>query len=200
MNTRSAVRVPLLLACIALFGLGGEAAFARGPAGGRMVVGHVGVGHSFGGYGSYRSFPGYAYRPSYGWRGGFAGGLGVGLFVASLPYYYSTRWWDGVPYYYADNVYYRYNDGVRQYEKVSPPSGLQQQAGSPSVTELYAYPKNGQSEEQQSKDKYDCHAWARTQSGFDPTDSAAAQSGSGNRDEYLRAQTACLEGRGYSVK
>jgi hypothetical protein len=69
--------------------------------------------------------------------------------------------------------------------------------------DLFIYPKNGQSEEQQSKDRYECHSWAASQSGFDPTqplggveESQAAV----KRADYQRAQTACLEARGYSVK
>jgi hypothetical protein len=34
---------------------------------------------------------------------------------------------------------------------------------------LYIYPKNGQSDEQQKKDRYECHMWAVQQTGFDPT-------------------------------
>lgn len=37
----------------------------------------------------------------------------------------------------------------------------------------YIYPSKGQSQEQQDRDKYECHIWAVQQSGFDPT--AASQ-------------------------
>ena len=33
----------------------------------------------------------------------------------------------------------------------------------------FAYPNAGQSEQQQSKDRYECHQWAVSQTGFDPT-------------------------------
>jgi hypothetical protein len=62
--------------------------------------------------------------------------------------------------------------------------------------------KNGQSEQRQWADRYDCHRWATTQSGFDPTrKSAEAPSGADAslRDQYRRAFTACLEARGYGV-
>jgi hypothetical protein len=125
----------------------------------------------------------------------------LGLYFATLPLYYSTVWWDGVPYYYADNTYYVWSGTVNQYETVSPPPGLQSQAAgqSPGVSELIAYPKNGQSEEQQGKDKFECHRWAAGQTGFDPTQ-AGGGTAAGNRSDYFRAQAACLEGRGYSVK
>lgn len=35
--------------------------------------------------------------------------------------------------------------------------------------QLYAYPKSGQSPDQQSRDRYECHMWAVQQSGYDPT-------------------------------
>jgi hypothetical protein len=33
---------------------------------------------------------------------------------------------------------------------------------------IYAYPRNGQSGEQQQRDKFECHQWAVQQTGFDP--------------------------------
>jgi hypothetical protein len=68
---------------------------------------------------------------------------------------------------------------------------------------VFIYPKNNQSDEQQSQDRYECHSWASGQSGFDPTKSAggvAPQDANSKRADYNRAMTACLEGRGYSVK
>ncbi len=34
---------------------------------------------------------------------------------------------------------------------------------------LFVYPKKGQSDAQQKKDRYECHMWAVQQTGFDPT-------------------------------
>ena len=34
--------------------------------------------------------------------------------------------------------------------------------------EPFIYPDKGQSAEQQEKDKYECYAWAKGQTGFDP--------------------------------
>jgi hypothetical protein len=34
---------------------------------------------------------------------------------------------------------------------------------------LYVYPSKGQSQAQQDKDNYECHTWAVSQSGFDPS-------------------------------
>jgi len=188
-------------------------AFAQHAGGG----GHVGGFH--GGYGGFHG--GYGYRGGYGWRGGYYGwrggywgpwgwgwgGLGLGLYFATLPYYYSTYYWGGVPYYYADNTYYRWDAGVGQYETVAPPAEIQNQGGvapqgpaqAAGASDLIAYPKNGQTPEQSGKDKFECYRWAVGQTGFDPTQPGGGTA-SGNRSNYLRAQAACLEGRGYSVK
>jgi hypothetical protein len=208
MLTRTTRKSSLALGCIAALLLGSGQALAQSHSGG-------GGGHAMArggyGYGGYHGGYGYGgYRGGYGWRGGYYGGwgwglglgLGAGLYFATLPLYYSTLWWDGIPYYYADNTYYRYDGGVRQYVTVAPPPGVQAQVASsePVGTELIAYPKNGQSTEQQATDKYECHHWATTQSGFDPTQGATAAASAGKRADYMRAQTACLDGRGYSVR
>jgi Glycine zipper len=39
----------------------------------------------------------------------------------------------------------------------------------PPRTDIYAYPTNGQSAEQQDRDRYDCLQWAVQQTGFDPS-------------------------------
>ena len=197
------------------------AALAHSGGGG----GHGGGGGFHGG-GGYRSGGGYrgGWHGGYGgyghgwYRGGYYGGwgwgLGYGLFFASLPWYYDTYWWDGVPYYYADDVYYRWNGDAGEYETVQPPAGLSDQvkAQAPVVSELFMYPKAGQSSEQQARDREDCHRWAVAQSGFDPTlvasaptspatpNTTPADSTTTKRADYLRADAACLEGRNYSVK
>ena len=78
-----------------------------------------------------------------------------------------------------------------------------EQRGAGCGQDLFIYPKNGQGEEQQSKDRYECHSWAASQSGFDPTQPLGRGGrvpGRAKRADYQRAQTACLEARGYSVK
>jgi hypothetical protein len=47
-------------------------------------------------------------------------------------------------------------------------------AAAPKVppTQVYFYPKAGQTTEQQSRDHYDCYNWAVQQTGFDPGQSA----------------------------
>ena len=141
---------------------------------------------------------GRGFHDGFGRRG--FGGFGLGLYFATLPFYYSTFWWGGIPYYYADNTYYQYDGTEGQYETVAPPPEVQKQAAAQGSVgaDVIAYPKSGQSADQQANDKYECHSWAVTQSGFDPAQGATA-SGT-KRTDYMRAQAACLDGRGYSVK
>jgi hypothetical protein len=185
-------------------GGGGHAGGGGGHAGGHFAAGgHAGYGGGGyagrAGYGGYRG--GYGGRGGYGYRGyggwGWGGvGLGVGLYFATLPFYYSTFWGvDGSPYYYADDNYYQWESSANQYETVSPPPDVQRQAANESPS-LIAYPKTGQSEAQQATDKTECQSWAAAQSGYDPANADSND----KRSDYMRAQAACLEGRGYSVK
>jgi len=140
----------------------------------------------------------------------------IGVFVPVLPAYYTTVWFGGIPYYYANDTYYNWDPGQGQYEVVDPPAGAENPddpnpnpnaasanpAPPAGAGELYTYPKNGQSAEQQEQDRYECHRWAAEQSGFDPTQNLAsgAVPDPGKRGQYQHAMTACLEGRGYTVK
>ena len=64
-------------------------------------------------------------------------------------------------------------------------------------------PNNGQTPEQQARDRYDCYRFALGQSGFDPlhpkTGLPTAQS-SEQEAAYDRVRTACLQQRGYTVQ
>jgi hypothetical protein len=224
MNNRTILRGLQSIAIALLVTLAAPGIALAAPSGG----GHGGGGHGGGG----RAFSGHfggrtgAYGGGYrGWRGGYGyyggwgwGGLGYGLFFAALPLYYSTLWWNDVPYYYADANYYTWNPTAGEYETVRPPPEVESQIATqePTATDLFVYPKNDQNAEQQARDRYECHRWARDQSGFDPTQpagvpaaastpaagavAAATVAAPTRRQDYLRAQTACLEARGYSVK
>ncbi len=65
---------------------------------------------------------------------------------------------------------------------------------------IIAYPRNGQSDQQQATDKFQCHTWAKGQTGFDPTNQASSGAGGGARANYGRAMAACLDARGYTVR
>ncbi len=175
--------------------VGGGGAVHGGYAGGGNRGAYGGGYGGRGGYGGYRG--GYGYRGYGGWG---LGGLGLGLYFATLPFYYSTLWAEGVPYYYADDNYYQWDSTVGQYQTVSPPAEVQQQAAMQSP-DLIAYPKNGQTAGQQATDRNECRTWAAGQSGFDLTPAnQSASEGSAKHADYMRAQAACLDGRGYSVR
>lgn len=77
-------------------------------------------------------------------------------------------------------------------------------------TDVFFYPKQAQSREQQDRDRYACYLWARRKTGYDPSlvrpnlhrpvRVVAVPPPGRKRADYRRAITACLEGRGYSVK
>jgi len=197
----------------------GRPGYAAGRA---AYVGHpaYGYGYGRGGFGWHRPYWGGGY-----WRGGYWPrcyyGWSYPWFLGVLPGVYATYWWGGVPYYYANNVYYTWNPGYNGYVVTDPPPADGQESassapaadgtydsaepgstsggtvGSSGSAEVYAYPKSGQSDEQQSTDRYECHKWAVAQSGFDPTRGSQA---SGSSADYRRAMIACLDGRGYSTK
>lgn len=146
-----------------------------------------------------------------------------GVVIPFLPTGYSTLWLRGSPYYYADEVYYVRTAGGYQVVEPPPadeidevtvqhisseaapaesalppsPAGSSTQPAAPVARPLFAYPKNGQTQTQTSFDRIECHRWAIAQTGFDPSQSTGDEDKHAN---FQRAATACLEGRGYSVK
>lgn len=151
-----------------------------------------------------------------------------GLFLPILPPFYTTVWVAGVPYYYADDVYYVYRGPAVGYEVVAPPPGQEVASAQPgpppdagpgpgpdagpgpgpgpgpgAAHQLYIYPRNGQTPDQQARDQYECHTWAQSQTGFDPTQPSGGvppPQEPSVRANYDRAMGACLEGRGYTVR
>lgn len=71
-------------------------------------------------------------------------------------------------------------------------------AAAPQSTKVIAYPRNAQSAEQQARDHYECYQFGVAQSGFDPMRSGAI--GVEQQATFDRAQNACFEGRGYTVR
>jgi hypothetical protein len=218
------------LAAVLLTGLAGAAAQAQEhehfirPGGHNLVLdGRYNHGRYYPAIGaSVRVLPD-GYRP-YFWGGHpfyFVGGVWyapgpagfvvvrppLGVTIAVLPPYYSTVWIGGIPYYYADDVYYTWDAAQNGYVVVSPPANADQPSPPPPPTatpgDIIIYPKNGQSASQQAADRYECHRWAKSQTGFDPTDVGGGVSPMANpqqRSAYDRAMAACLTGRGYEVK
>jgi hypothetical protein len=166
---------------------------ARSPSG---FAGHVAV--PAGVQGAVRAPPARiaaaARAPRY-WGGGYWHGrlwphtfywTGTAWFLAVLPAACVTYWWAGVPYYYYDNAYYVWSPAEEGYVVTDPPPAIGDDSANArgADVDLYAYPKNGQSDELQVQDRRECEQWAGTQAGVD----------------YRRAVAACLEGRGYSVR
>lgn len=129
----------------------------------------------------------------------------IGAFVPVLPPFYTTVWFSGSPYYYANDTYYIWDTPHREYRVVDAPNESESAATTqpPASDQLFVYPKNGQSPEQQSRDRYECHHYAVEQTGYDPTQSGGGVAGdvaASKRSDYFRAEEACLDARGYSVK
>ncbi|MEJ0085258.1 MAG: DUF6515 family protein [Pseudomonadota bacterium] len=167
----------------------------RGIPRGAYEINHGGQHYWFGGGQWYRS------------RGGLSIVIGapIGAFVPVLPPLYSTVWWSGRPYYYADDTYYTWDGDVNKYEVVQAPAGIDQggSTAAASTDSVFVYPKNGQTPEELARDRFDCHQFALQQTGFDPTASGGGVPASElatRKADYLRAQAACLDGRGYSVR
>ena len=190
---------------------GGYAAHGGGYAGHGFVGGHAGWhGGAWGG-----GWRGAGWRGGY-WHGGYWPrafyGSGFAWFLPILPLAYATYWYSGVPYYYANDVYYTWNPTYDGYTATDPPPVAADSSGSADVGataapeadvqnsgpgpggpipgQIFMYPKNGQSSEQQATDRAECQRWATEQAG------QVAQNGS----DYNRAMVACVEGRGYSAR
>lgn len=122
-----------------------------------------------------------------------------GVYLHALPPGYTLVRVGPTVYYQANGVYY-----------TAAPSGgymVAEVASQDDPDDRYqppmVYPARGQSPEQQGTDEYECHVWAVDRAGFDPTLAGLGQGPEGDevlRGNYVRALTACLEGRGYSVR
>lgn len=128
-----------------------------------------------------------------------------GIVVRDLPLFRTVVMVGGLNYLYANGVYYR-EVGDGGYEVVPPPVAADVTAASNAAARTFVYPRMGQSAQQQATDEYECHRWAVSQSGFDPTAAATSTTVTTTthlaalRDNYQRARIACLEGRNYTVR
>jgi len=147
----------------------GHGAAAYAPGRGGYAYARGGYGHGYGHWGG-----GYwhgGYWPPVFWGAGFA------WFLPVLPAFCATYYWDSIPYYYYHDVYYTYDPSASGYVVTTPPPAADtdaaagdsdgagpaaaaaapaQSAGPVNDDGLYAYPKNGQSDEQQSTDRREC--------------------------------------------
>jgi hypothetical protein len=163
-----------------------------GPHGGKGHGRHGGGWHAEGG-------------SSGGYRGGESRGWsipGLGVYFASIPSYCKLVYWDGAPYYTADDLYYEWNGTAGAYQQVQPPAALAEKINSQaSDTQLFVFPSGDQTNEQLAHDRAVCHRWAVQQVGFDPNaPTRASNTLALKRADYLHADAACLEARNYSVE
>ena len=172
---------------------------------GYVAVSHQGVHFYFG--------AGIWYRPEPG--GHFVViAPPIGIVVPILPPYYTQIWVRGVPYYYANDVYYMRTPQGYVVVAPPPPTVVVEQPPSNAVIELppgttvaqapapqlFIYPRQGQNDQQQAKDRYECDRWAVGQTGYDPSFPSAGGATAVQVDNYRRAMSACLDARGYTVK
>ncbi len=160
---------------------------SRGFVYGSLPYGALSVG--FGG-GNYFFHGGVWFRPT--------GGRYVvvqppfGIFLPVLPPDYATVWVGGMPYYYADDVYYNTAPGQGYVVVAPPPNAAALQpapAPVPAAPDPIYYPRNNQNAAQTEADRRDCNAWATSQS------NAMADA-----KVFQRAVDACMDGRGYTVR
>jgi hypothetical protein len=129
----------------------------------------------------------------------------IGIVVPVLPPFYAVQPFGPTTFFVANDVFYTANPAGPGYVVVAPPEGAMraQQQGVPSTMgQPFIYPRQGQSVEQQDRDHFECHEWAVGQSGFDPTRPQSGSPGEtdARRSEYGRAMSACMDGRGYTVR
>ncbi len=127
----------------------------------------------------------------------------IGIIVPMLPPFYATVWARGIPYYYANDVYYTWRPSLNGYMVTEPPIEISEKEPTLIADELFIYPKKNQSKQQQADDRYSCHQWSVRQTDYDPTqapENIAEINLNGKREDYRRAIKACLEGKDYSVR
>jgi hypothetical protein len=115
----------------------------------------------------------------------------MGVAVPVLPPQYSTVWVGGVPYYYANGVYYTSVPNQGYVVSSPPPAEVAVQVPAPApatLPEPILYPRNQQGAMQTQADRQACNRWA------------SEQPGATEPSVYQRAQAACLDGRGYTVR
>jgi hypothetical protein len=115
-----------------------------------------------------------------------------GAAVLAAPYYYA-------PYYGPPTVIIR--EQPPEYFQPAP------SVTPPSTERIFVYPRQGQSEELQAKDRYECHNWAVSQTWREPRKVSMEEWAliiksmpEAQHADYRRAESACLDGRGYTVK
>lgn len=124
----------------------------------------------------------------------------IGAVVSVLPPGFISFSIGGIFYYYVNDTYYTWDPDRIAYVVVEKPHGADRAMAAATEGRLFVYPNQGQSEEQQANDRYECHRWAVHETGVDPSLEEMEEIHPDDRQDYRRAISACLEGRGYTVK
>ena len=161
----------------------------------RLPRGHVTINI---GRDPYRYYGGVFYRPYQ--RGYVVIRAPIGARVRTIPAGYISFGIGARRYYYINSTYYLWEPRYSEYVVVEKPDGAASainSAGRTATVQLYVYPSAGQTVEQTGQDKYECYVWASEQSDYDP---AVVNENPDRAGDYNRAFSACLEGRGYTVR
>ena len=147
----------------------------------------------------YHYYSGAFYRP---WHDGLYVVVNApyGARVRHLPSGYISFLIGPRRYFYVNYTYYLWERGIQEYVVVEEPAGAEAavvSASDSAFAELFVYPNRGQDEEQRDRDRYECYRWAVEETDVDPGVERPDFSRAG---DYRRALSACLEGRGYTVK
>jgi Family of unknown function (DUF6515) len=117
----------------------------------------------------------------------------LGIIIPVLPPAYVTLMIGGAPYYYANGVYYA--AAQQGYAVVAAPPGAETAQPLPPAAVPVAlpapiiYPRNGQSVAQTQADQQECSRWA-----------AAQPNATVDASVFQRSVSACMDGRGYTVR
>ena len=118
----------------------------------------------------------------------------IGALIPALPAGHLSFGIGSRRHFYFQGVFYK--QVTNGYEVVEKPPEAEDELlfGS---NKLIIYPAAAQTDEQLSKDRYDCHVWASDETGYDPSNADSDQLLLG---EYNRAMGACMEAKDYIVK
>ena len=123
----------------------------------------------------------------------------IGAFVRTLPLGFIAFSIGLSTYYHVNDTFYSWDEDRAGYRVVEKPAKAEESIQQATQGRLVIYPNDGQDDEQQAKDRYECHRWASNESGIDPS---LEENEFDERDEdiYRRSIAACLEGRQYAVR
>jgi hypothetical protein len=152
----------------------------------------------------------------------------IGLIVPTLPTFATRLSAAGESYLYANDIYYRSRPELGGYEVVNAPEAmpaplsapgpdtaeaaivhpLPSPVASPASTATVLAPTaparriRTSDPDREARDRYECHRFAVAETGYDPLRAGGpVTAASANRaSDYQRAQAACLEALGYSLR